>query len=492
MSSTGARPIRGLTYANVSGYKKYPPMAGDTDGYRNFLTDIGIGWTYNSWDLRAIPADTLLSQLYPMMADPEEYFYLDYKGSPKLTGALLDLGYEFDKDLPRKSSSYILSSSFIQIDRNRRDGYRTKITRDDSAVTLLAWVSEVVRSIESRYTPKDENGYPTQGLNDVTGQSIVKLKETIATATSELKDFYLTDTDYQNIRQQALTAAKEQFDAFNNVQKFLATNRTYYNDPPNTLILWILDALRDDLTPAAQQYAERTTPKKESYADDDARILAEMERIYPGWSSFGFGLSGSRVNKDVAKIYHEDVTLRIQAVTQQIPEDFYSKIDPDQPLIQSIKSVIEALDRYVTEVVKLCKKRGAGEAASTSVVVRFYPAAAVVAEPLYGVNTVPLSEHSFLQVATPQNNIAVQFMSCAALDTPDTQWRQLYAEIFKTIMRYGNPKCSVCAGRYIVKDCHLASVPDLSNAFNTVGTFNFGLISENWDSSRNDVVNYIG
>lgn len=490
MSSTGARPIRGLTYANVSGYKKYPPMAGDTDGYRNFLTDIGVGWTYNSWDLRAIPADTLLSQLYPMMTDPEGYFYLDYKSSPKLTEALLELGYEFDRDLPRKSSSYIISSSFVQIGRTRREGYGTQFTRDDSAVTLLAWVSDVVRHIESRYTPKDENGYPTERLNSETGGCLVQLKEAVTTATNELKDFFLTEQVYQQTYIDALMAARNDLlDAsdidFKNTELAVKPSTT-----PEEVTKWLKDNFAKDFNQAAQDYATKVTPKKASYEKEEKEITQKLTELY----GFNWEYSSGRTegHTPLVQIYTEDVNLRAQAVKQQMPEDFYTQEGSDCPLLNHIRAAAKGLLVYVEEVIKLCKKRGAGEAASTSVVIRFYPAAAVVAEPLYGVNTVPLSEHSFLQVATPQNNIAVQFMSCAALDTPDTQWRQLYAEIFKTIMRYGNPKCSVCAGRYIVKDCHLASVPDLSNAFNTVGTFNFGLISENWDSSRNDVVNYIG
>ena len=488
MSSTGTRPIRGLTYANVSGYNKYPPMASDTDGYRNFLTDIGVGWTYNSWDLRAIPANTLLSQLYPMMTDPEEYFYLEYKGSPKLTEALLELGYEFDKDLPRKSSSYILSSSFLTIGQNKLEE-ETRVRLNSTAAALVAWVSEVVRRVESRCTPKDENGYPTQGLNETTDGGLIVLKETIASALNELHDIRLSTERLTAIYQEAVQESEGFFDiGFSDSDwNWLRTyNFISEEDDLSPVVDRITGMLMDHLSDAALAYGEASTTRTKQ---------TEAYRLFLQEAGLAMLLT-DEAEDDLIKSYNSDVVRRAETVKQKMPEDFYEKIKDSEAgnsLIQYLKNVITALTSYIDNVLKIYKKYGSGGSAKvTSVVIRFYPAAAVVAEPLYGVSTVPLSEHSFLQVATPQNNIAVQFMSCAALDTPDTQWRQLYAEIFKTIMRYGNPKCSVCAGRYIVKDCHLASVPDLSNAFNTAGTFNFGLISENWDSGKNDVVNYIG
>ena len=464
-------------------------MAGDTDGYRNFLTDIGVGWTYNSWDLRAIPANTLLSQLYPMMTDPEEYFYLDYKGSPKLTEALLELGYEFDKDLPRKSSSYILSSSFLTVGRTKSEE-NIKVRLNNRAETLVAWVSEVVRRIESSCTPKDENGYPTQGLNEITNGGIITLKETIASAVNELHDIQLSTERLTAIYQEAVKTSEGLFFSIgfgDSEWKWLSTYNFISEDNLSPAVDHIVERLTDCLSAAALVYGEATTTRKND-TDEYEKFLQKAGLTF---------LLTDGAKDDLIKSYDSDVVRRAETVKQKMPEDFYEKIRGSaagNSLIQYLKDVIIALTSYIDNVLQIYKKYGSGDSAAkiTSIVIRFYPAAAVVAEPLYGVNTVPLSEHSFLQVATPQNNIAVQFMSCAALDTPDTQWRQLYAEIFKTIMRYGNPKCSVCAGRYIVKDCHLASVPDLSNAFNTAGTFNFGLISENWDSGKNDVVNYIG
>lgn len=476
MDSTSS--LRSVTYQNVNGYTKYPPLAKDSDGYRTFLKAIGVGHDYNSQDLRTVSSQELLSQLYPALSDPEQFFYLEFsaKGTRQLRTELQVIAMKYDEVAPRMSSSYIISIGDPNLNRSSSAPSeavtRSSVFRGPTLADLTTWIRNTLDYIQKKFVSHDETGYPTTILNQRV-PSIEQLSTKLNESVDKLKTVYISRDQAQSIHADLFEQLIQSFPIFDQLYLGIMNPELEALQDGQFVTVRLQKFLIQDVL----DYAQAITPKP-GMTEAQTKV-AEIEGYVDYWKADAVRLVNNLRQAGLPDDYYTNTTR---------PDTGWSGHNTTE---QVLTGVTAAMDWYLTELMKK-QTLTTALASELPVIIRFYPAAAVVAEPLCGVSTVPLSEHSFLQVATPQNNIAVQFMGCAALDTPDTQWRQLYAEIFKTIMRYGNPKCSVCAGRYIVKDCHLASVPDLSNAFNTAGTFNFGLISENWDSGKNDVVNYIG
>lgn len=159
----------------------------------------------------------------------------------------------------------------------------------------------------------------------------------------------------------------------------------------------------------------------------------------------------------------------------------------------SIKTLAEHIHDYCNYINDFLKEESSNARLTPAgVVVRFYPQNVLLTEPLRQIETVHLSENSFVQVGKPQQNMVATFVNNMALDTPDTQWRELYARIFNIIAGHGNPVCKARIGRYLLEDCYLMTVPDLTQSINPAPVFSFNLISEHWDSRKLSAINFVG
>jgi hypothetical protein len=182
-------------------------------------------------------------------------------------------------------------------------------------------------------------------------------------------------------------------------------------------------------------------------------------------------------------------TIRQTLMLQQGTPDFlYDGPNPYTDSVQKFPAFIEEYFDYLKTKIKQYRVSDSG----VKIVVRFYPNAATISEPLPIVRTTSLSENSFVQTVAPAMNLSVILQGNLAIDTPDTQWRELYANIFKIILSNGNPVCKARIGRYIVPNCYINAVSDFSNNHNTTPTFNFSLVSTEWDSAKLTPVNYVG
>lgn len=160
---------------------------------------------------------------------------------------------------------------------------------------------------------------------------------------------------------------------------------------------------------------------------------------------------------------------------------------------ESVQALIAFISDYCTYVRKFLKTDESGAVLnSTGIIIRFYPQNVLLTEPLRQIETVPLSENSFIQVGKPQQNMVATFVNNMALDTPDTQWREIYAKIFNIISGHGNPACKARIGRYLLEDCYLMTVPDLTQSTNSAPVFSFNLISKHWDSGKLSAINFVG
>ncbi len=484
-------PIRSVVYRNEVGYRKYPLMASDNKEYRQFLQDIGVGQVFNSRDLSAVPGHELFSKLFPMLSDPELIFYLEYSdtGHTELGTRLYNLGTAYDEAAPQMSSSYIISNKYFLSQRDFID-----VSSRWQAEPLLSFIPGCLNELRTNFLVKDyDTGKPDAGSrhNEAIESGISAVMTSLDAAQKRLADITLSEEQRNKVAAEAYDQAAKQVqpDGFSSLVGPAIWHSIKSLLEVVSVFKRSLDLISTSRLQKISQYAAAAAKKSED-ANENSKDLKKFAEDYYKQ----LNLSDADIGALLSKISNNATRASAEAngLKKYGADYFYDDTTYGKPVIDDLDIYVRRLKAYIDNVVKLIKNEGGGNYLGLPYIIRFYPAAVSIAEPLPGVSTVPLSEHSFLQTAVPQGNVMITFIGNIALDTPDTQWRGLYADIFKAIVKYGNPKCKVRAGRYIIDNCYLAQVPDLTNAMNPAGTFNFSLICEHWDSGKFTPVNYVG
>lgn len=151
-----------------------------------------------------------------------------------------------------------------------------------------------------------------------------------------------------------------------------------------------------------------------------------------------------------------------------------------EDIVASINAFVEA---YCTAFKDWLNSGAKSNISGQPVTIRLYPRSVFISHAVRPVVTTKLSENSFIQTAGRPDNIVIQFQDCIAFDTLDTQWAQLYRELFKIIVDYGNPECTVRYGRHKLDHCYLYSAPQIPDVQGGLTTFPVVLISTASDDS---------
>lgn len=430
--------MRSVIYENqlYPNYSKKAIVAKDVAGWRSFLESIGAGHNLDSIDLRAIPGSELINKLKPMLYDPDLVFTLEFTHG-QIAKEILDEAKRFEEAAPRQSSSYLVSRSRLG----------------------LSFISTT-----DKFKTRQDKTNRTQAINAVYTQLDLTY------------NYWYTDLKW--LRAGTL-APKNEYDYV----WVESTDKSIRELWPGTKVK------------AAVEHARKTADEhKDSLPKNEVPELAT-------WEDAGGN------TKDILENKLRDAYIRCtdQAIRSSerlaLADKTYPALfsNPEYVLedCYSMDEFTQAVTALANFLISYCKAvehylETTSDASYTSVVVRFYPQNATISEPIPTVTTVPLSENSFVQVASPQQNIMISFIGNMTLDTPDTQWRELYARILKIILKHGNPPCKARVGRYMIDKCYLFQVSDLSQTTNSAPVFNVTLISENYDTKVLQSVDYVG
>lgn len=437
--------MRGLTYQNVSGYSKLALMTSTPEDWRTFLTAVGTGHELDSQDLRVVPTQDLMAVLHPMLTDPELMFYLEYSG--KVATAIHNEALKFNDKVPRQSSSYVVSYSagdWVRIsdlpagDCTQR-GYAACNVGAPAYVTSLAddavakWKEEAEHLKSWTYT-----------VDNSSSRTVISVKS----PTDKWKKYAGSLEEIQKLRND-LTRLIDDSIPLNSSLIGSLDSITQWPDPDGYTWDGIVSSIKNRYDTALSENATFLEAMSRASAETRAEVLQRK------WT----------------------------------PDELYDDKNVYTTFVKQLKDFIFSYFKYLEENVK---DNSGSTNSRYSVVVRFYPNAATITEPVPVVQTTGLSENSFIQTVSPAVNLSVVLQGNLAIDTPDTQWRELYANIFKIILSNGNPMCKARIGRYIVPNCYINAVSDFSNNHNTTPTFNFSLVSTEWDSAKLTPVNYVG
>lgn len=443
------RSMRGLTYQNVSGYSKLALMTSTPEDWRSFLTMLGTGHDFDSRDLRTVPTQDLMAVLHPMLTDPELMFYLEYSGN--VADTIYKKAQEFERNLPRQSSSYIVSS-----------------TASGNWLTIGDLPPEAGSRKGYNDCVKGTKEYITSLTNNALGQwkyrsERLKSYKVVQFESGEVVELTPTETWE--------TCARSEKDMTTAAQEVISLL-----DKSDAITKDVIDGLVD------LDGWERTNP-----ASSWQSIQASIEDKYNDML-----FNDSTVGELIANLSGR-ARSSVMSHTYTVEEAYLSKDTVAKNYQDAVKEATDFVLAYFDWLKKQIMEYwlGPGKTRNT-VVVRFYPNAATITEPVPVVQTTGLSENSFIQTVSPAVNLSVVLQGNLAIDTPDTQWRELYANIFKIILSNGNPMCKARIGRYIVPNCYINAVSDFSNNHNTTPTFNFSLVSTEWDSAKLTPVNYVG
>lgn len=425
--------MRSVIYENqlYPNYSKKAIIADKVEGWRAFLTDLGVGHDLNSTDLRAIPGSELLNKLKPMLSDPDLVFTLEFS-SGLVVKEIQMIADNFEREVPRQSSSYIVSTAANSTSLLPTAPTKQAATQQD---TNLEKYSKAVHAAESNWNslyylksyalePQDGGTYKWEASDIESPWPGTTVASTCKKVEEKVQGIKYTVPEFSDAN------------AFSSWKDSLLDNKTW-------------EGIKSSL--------------------DQARLNA--------LSSLNFGAPNSNL-----KVGLSDHT----------PDSVYKSSNLNaKRFTEAIKTAETFILDYLKMLMNLLDQRAALEWAQ-NIVIRFYPQNATISEPIPTVNTVPLSENSFVQVASPQQNIMISLIGNMALDTPDTQWRELYAKIFKAILKHGNPPCKARIGRYLIDKCYLFQVTDLSQTTNSAPVFNVSLISEHYDTNNLQSINYVG
>lgn len=427
--------MRSVIYENqlYPNYSKKAIVAKDIAGWRSFLESIGAGHNLDSIDLRAIPGSELINKLKPMLYDPDLVFTLEFKND-QIAKEILDEAKRFEEAAPRQSSSYLVSRSRLGLSfLSTTDKFKTRRDRTNRTQAINAVYTQLDLTYNYWYTD----------LKWLRAGTLAPKKE---------YDYVWVESTDKSIR-----------------------------DWPGTKVKAAVEHARKTADEHKDSLPKNAVPELDKWEDAGGNTKASLEAK--------LGTAYSRCTDQAIRERGNELLVDADALFSNpnyVLEDCY-KMDE---FTQAVTAMANFLISYCKAVEHYLETTS--DASYTSVVVRFYPQNATISEPIPTVTTVPLSENSFVQVASPQQNIMVSFIGNMALDTPDTQWRELYARIFKIILKHGNPPCKARVGRYMIDKCYLFQVSDLSQTTNSAPVFNMTLISENYDTKVLQSVDYVG
>lgn len=440
--------MRGLTYKNVSGYSKLALMTDTPEDWKKFLTSVGTGHDFDSRDLRTVPTQDLMAVLHPMLTDPELMFYLEYSGN--VASKIYAEAIKFNDRLPRQSASYVVSSTAFN---------STTVGSEipDNVCSRRACVERSTQSFTNRLKTLTDNAVNIW-------QSMVNLKlysyKLNVNAGNSL-DVTESYKQYTKTREEIEVSAQ---DVLNTVKELNI----------------------------AEPYAAESCKTINQFEDADGNLLNEIfAEIEAAYAATLMQIAADPLTNSISLAELAALPESIQQDLKQhhgTPDVLYDGPNSYTDAVQKFPAFIEEYFNYLKKQIKNYRVSDS----NAKVVVRFYPNAATISEPLPVVRTTSLSENSFVQTVAPAMNLSVILQGNLAIDTPDTQWRELYANIFKIILSNGNPVCKARIGRYIVPNCYINAVSDFSNNHNTTPTFNFSLVSTEWDSAKLTPVNYVG
>ena len=430
-------------------------MTSTPEDWRNFLTTLSIGHTYNSRDLRTVPTQDLMAVLHPMLTDPELMFYLEYEDTD-LANTILSIAKNYDDAVPRQSSAYIVSNPSSALDVGQEYQNETKGSYADSTSAINYILNRAQEAVDV-WVRLGTNGSMRSGTIDW-ANGTWEPSRVWADTVSDLPVFQSKVDDLK--------------------RKLAKVDKLYLPQWPGGVEHYYIG-----------QYYNLSEAEYSL-----GKALANLTKVYNEYvfmgGAYGTVFEGQILSTLEADPDNQDLLTTLK--NHQFTPDALYTIDKERnSYLEAVGHVKNVILTYLQRLEDMVNQ-GTVERKHLSVVVRFFPGSAFISEPLPQINTTRLSENSFVQTATPAMNISVSLQGNLAFDTPDTQWRGLYAEIFKAIVAKGNPKCTARIGRHIVPNCYLLNMPDLTNSHSTTPTFNFSLVSTEWDSAQLTPVNYVG
>lgn len=372
--------------------------------------------------LKSMPTSELLGRLKPMIRERDFIFSLTFK-SPLLMDGLSKLATQWASEVPRQSAAYIIGTPYSL-------GTRDKEAAAEGGNPLVLWKNA--------------------------------LKQEVGIARGELKKF--VNGDY-----------------FRSLGGIKIVDE---ND---------VDTATKNLDSLESEIDTITNPKNLNYKYPKFLEWVDLliEDNNGGLGSPAYGCSW-------AQVWNKAVTVIYQAIGKVLAENPYdeegtantvNKAAETLQTSQVQKEAVDVINAFVDDYVNAFKKFLAelAEAKNTTdsiVVIRLYPRAAFIGHASPQLLTTKLSENSFLQTAVRPDNIMISMQDCIAFDTLDTQWAQLYREIFNTIVKCGSPKCEVRLGRRKIPNCHLFATPQIPDTLGTISTFAVQFIcTENTDDN---------
>ena len=412
------------TNTDYPGYS-YGFLGEDINRYLSALS-AGVDDTIGS-TLKSIPTSELLGRLKPMIRERDFIFSLTFT-SQLLMDRLAKLAAQWADKVPRQSAAYIIGTPY-----SLGTGEKEAVAKGGNP--LMRWQQALLREVEIARSEL-EKFVKGDYFRSLGGISIID-KEDVGPATNSLDDLML--------KIEAVTNPKN----------------LNYKYPK--FLEWV-DVLED---------------------------------------SSGFG-SSPAYGCSWSQVWNKAVTVIYQVIGKVLAETPYVEDEKGETVVNTVnkatktlqlqdsqvyRDVIRVINAFVDDYVKTFEKfltdlDGAEGTSDSTVVVRLYPRAAFIGHASPQLLTTKLSENSFLQTAGRPDNIMISMQDCIAFDTLDTQWAQLYREIFNSIVKCGSPECAVRLGRRRIPGCHLFATPQIPDTLGTISMFAVQFIcTENTDDS---------
>lgn len=374
--------------------------------------------------LKSIPTSELLGRLKPMIRERDFIFSLTFK-SKSLMEALSELAARWASEVPRQSAAYIIGTPYSL-------GTGDKGAVAEGGTPLVRWKNALLQEVEI--------------------------------ARGELSKF-TSGAYFRSLGQISLITDEDVSNASKN-----------------------LEALGAEIE-------KMTNPKTLSYKYPKFLEWVDLWAGEGKVGSLAYGSNWTQVwNKAVTAIYR--VIGKVLADNPYDENGVANTVNKAAATLQTSqvqKEAVDVINAFVDDYVKAFKKfleelNEVKGAVDSTVVIRLYPRAAFIGHASPQLLTTKLSENSFLQTAVRPDNIMISMQDCIAFDTLDTQWAQLYREIFNTIVKCGSPGCDVRLGRRVIPDCHLFATPQIPDTLGTISTFAVQFIcTENTDNNINPI-----
>lgn len=372
--------------------------------------------------LKSMPTSELLGRLKPMIRERDFIFSLTFESVP-LMDNLSGLATRWSSDVPRQSAAYIIGTPYSL-------GTRDKEAAAEGGNPLVLWKNA--------------------------------LKQEVGIARGELRKF--VNGDY--FRSLGGIKIVEDNDVANATKSL------------------------DDLASVIDGVV---SPKNLNY-----KYPKFLEWVDHWAGDTNSELGSQAYDCSWAQVWNKAVTAIYQVIGKVLAEQPYdeegtantvNKAAETLQTSQVQKEAVDVINAFVVDYVNAFKKfltelNGAKGTQDSTVVIRLYPRAAFIGHASPQLLTTKLSENSFLQTAVRPDNIMISMQDCIAFNTLDTQWAQLYREIFNTIVKCGSPECEVRLGRRRIPGCHLFATPQIPDTLGTISTFAVQFIcTENTDDN---------